>query len=67
MEWFVAVGDAVVEDDPLLSVMTDKATVEIPSPVSGTVTALTGDPAISSPSVRSVQNSTSKERGCTDP
>ena len=37
-------GDAVVEDDPLLSVMTDKATVEIPSPVSGTVTALTGGP-----------------------
>ena len=44
VEWFIAVGDAVVEDDPLLSVMTDKATVEIPSPVSGTVTALTGGP-----------------------
>ena len=44
VEWFVAVGDVVVEDDPLLSVMTDKATVEIPSPVSGTVMALTGEP-----------------------
>ena len=35
VEWFIAVGDAVVEDDPLLSVMTDKATVEIPSPSVG--------------------------------
>ena len=43
VEWFVAVGDPIVEDQPLLSVMTDKATVEIPSPVTGTVAHLSGD------------------------
>ena len=43
VEWFVAEGDAIVEDQPLLSVMTDKATVEIPSPVTGTITHLSGD------------------------
>ena len=43
VEWFVAVGDAIVEDQPLLSVMTDKATVEIPSPVNGVVVKREGD------------------------
>ena len=37
VEWHVAEGDHVVEDQVLAAVMTDKATVEIPSPVSGTV------------------------------
>jgi pyruvate/2-oxoglutarate dehydrogenase complex dihydrolipoamide acyltransferase (E2) component len=40
--WKVALGDAVAEDQPLVEVMTDKATVEIPSPRAGTVTALNG-------------------------
>ncbi|MDE2608106.1 MAG: 2-oxo acid dehydrogenase subunit E2 [Burkholderiales bacterium] len=40
--WHVKVGDTVKEDQPLADVMTDKATVEIPSPVSGTVLALGG-------------------------
>lgn len=44
VEWKVKVGDVVNEDEDLVDVMTDKATVEIPSPVSGTITALTGDP-----------------------
>ena len=42
--WHVAVGDAVAEDQLLVDVMTDKATVEMTSPVSGTVTALHGNP-----------------------
>jgi 2-oxoisovalerate dehydrogenase E2 component (dihydrolipoyl transacylase) len=41
--WHVNVGDAIAEDDVLVDVMTDKATVELPSPVQGTVTWLAGD------------------------
>ncbi len=40
--WLVNIGDTIDEDDPLAEVMTDKATVEIPSPVAGTVIALNG-------------------------
>jgi 2-oxoisovalerate dehydrogenase E2 component (dihydrolipoyl transacylase) len=40
--WRVQPGDTVVEDQVLADVMTDKATVEIPSPVHGTVLALGG-------------------------
>ncbi len=40
VKWLVAVGDTVVEDQPLVEVMTDKATVEIASPRDGTVEAL---------------------------
>ena len=40
--WHVQPGDAVVEDQLLAEVMTDKATVEIPSPVPGKVLALGG-------------------------
>uniref|UniRef100_UPI0027E08F71 biotin/lipoyl-containing protein n=1 Tax=Anaeromyxobacter oryzisoli TaxID=2925408 RepID=UPI0027E08F71 len=38
--WFVQPGDAVAEDQPLVEVMTDKATVVIPSPRSGRVVRL---------------------------
>jgi 2-oxoisovalerate dehydrogenase E2 component (dihydrolipoyl transacylase) len=41
--WHVKPGDAVVEDQALADVMTDKATVEIPSPVRGKVVSLGGD------------------------
>ena len=41
--WHVKPGDTVTEDQVLADVMTDKATVEIPSPVRGTVAALGGD------------------------
>ena len=37
LKWFVKVGDEVQEDDPLCEVQNDKAVVEIPSPVEGTV------------------------------
>ena len=42
VEWHVQPGDTVAEDQLLADVMTDKATVEIPSPVAGTVLALGG-------------------------
>ena len=41
--WRVQPGDAVAEDQVLADVMTDKATVEIPSPVAGQVIALGGE------------------------
>lgn len=37
VKWLVKPGDAVTEDQPLLEVMTDKATVTIPSPKAGKV------------------------------
>lgn len=37
VEWAVEVGDVVREDETIAAVMTDKASVEIPSPVDGTV------------------------------
>jgi pyruvate/2-oxoglutarate dehydrogenase complex dihydrolipoamide acyltransferase (E2) component len=36
-KWLVAVGDEIAEDAPLVEIMTDKTTVEIPSPAAGTV------------------------------
>ncbi|MGP5281536.1 dihydrolipoamide acetyltransferase family protein [Pseudomonas helleri] len=44
VEWFVKVGDLVSEDQVVADVMTDKATVDIPSPVAGRVLALGGQP-----------------------
>ncbi|WP_166363998.1 dihydrolipoamide acetyltransferase family protein [Pseudomonas akapageensis] len=43
-QWHVKVGDMVVEDQILADVMTDKAMVDIPSPVHGKVIALGGQP-----------------------
>jgi 2-oxoglutarate dehydrogenase E2 component (dihydrolipoamide succinyltransferase) len=37
LRWCKAVGDAVVKDEPLVELETDKVTVEIPAPVSGTL------------------------------
>ena len=42
VEWRVAVGDRVEEDQPIADMMTDKATVEMESPVAGRVLALGG-------------------------
>ena len=43
VEWEVKVGDIVKEDDVLAGVMTDKAVVEIPSPVDGVIKELSGE------------------------
>jgi 2-oxoisovalerate dehydrogenase E2 component (dihydrolipoyl transacylase) len=48
-EWHVAVGDHVDEDQPLVDVLTDKATVDMTSPVRGVVTALHGEAGDSRP------------------
>ncbi len=40
VEWHVAEGESVAEDAPLVDVMTDKATVELTSPVAGTISRL---------------------------
>ncbi|MGB3389727.1 MAG: biotin/lipoyl-containing protein, partial [Pseudaminobacter sp.] len=56
VEWHVKIGDLVREDALLAAVMTDKATVEIPSPVDGEITWLgaeIGDVvAVGSPIIR---------------
>lgn len=36
-KWLVAVGETVVEDQPVVEMMTDKATVELPAPAAGVV------------------------------
>lgn len=41
--WHVKPGDVVAEDQPLVDVMTDKANVEITSPVSGKVVSIAGE------------------------
>ncbi len=41
--WHVKVGDLISEDQPIADMMTDKATVEMESPVSGVVTKVAGD------------------------
>lgn len=43
VQWHVSVGDTVAEDDALVDVMTDKATVTIPSPYDGEIAVLHGD------------------------
>ena len=43
VRWLVKAGEQVLEDQPLVEVMTDKATVEIPSPVAGTIQECRGD------------------------
>ena len=40
--WHVKPGQAIREEDPLADIMTDKATVELPSPVAGTVVSISG-------------------------
>ena len=44
IEWHVKTGDTVREGDALADVMTEKANIEVPAPVSGTVLRTTGQP-----------------------
>ena len=43
-EWFIKVGDDVKEEDVVGTMMTDKAAVELSSPISGKVVKLAGEP-----------------------
>lgn len=43
VNWHVAVGDIVKEDQPIADMMTDKATVEMESPVAGKIVAIGGE------------------------
>jgi 2-oxoisovalerate dehydrogenase E2 component (dihydrolipoyl transacylase) len=47
--WRVKQGDIVREDQPIVDLMTDKATVEVTSPVHGTILELRGEPGQSMP------------------
>src|SRR6266498_2463518 len=40
VQWFGKEGDAIKENDPVVEVMTDKVTVQIPSPVTGKILQL---------------------------
>lgn len=42
--WRVKPGDEVAEDDVVAELMTDKAVVEVPAPVSGRVVSISGSP-----------------------
>ncbi|MFZ1991143.1 MAG: dihydrolipoamide acetyltransferase family protein [Alphaproteobacteria bacterium] len=44
VHWHVSVGDPIAADQPLVSVETDKAVVEVPSPMSGRIVSLMGKP-----------------------
>jgi pyruvate dehydrogenase E2 component (dihydrolipoamide acetyltransferase) len=78
VEWLVAEGDTVVEDQPLLKVETDKAVVELPSPHAGTVLRLhaaaeaeilVGDPlvTIGSPGEESPEDGAPREVAAVPP
>ena len=43
VSWFVEKGDSIEEDQPLVEIMTDKVTVEIPSPRNGQITERIGE------------------------
>ena len=41
LRWLVNIGDTIEANQPILEIQTDKAVVEIPSPVSGTIAVFT--------------------------
>ena len=42
--WHVQVGDLVEEDQPMCEIMTEKAAVDVPAPVTGRIVSLSGQP-----------------------
>src|SRR5438309_7454439 len=44
VRWLVKPGDTVKRGQPLLEVMTDKATMEVPAPFAAKITAVNGEP-----------------------
>lgn len=44
VRWYAKPGDVVAEDQAIVEVMTEKASVEVPAPVSGRVISVTGSP-----------------------
>lgn len=44
VRWYVAAGELIVEDQAIVEVMTDKASVEVPAPVGGRVLSTSGTP-----------------------
>jgi pyruvate dehydrogenase E2 component (dihydrolipoamide acetyltransferase)/2-oxoisovalerate dehydrogenase E2 component (dihydrolipoyl transacylase) len=46
IRWLVQPGDTVKRGQPLLEVMTDKATMEVPAPFAGTVTSVAAEPGV---------------------
>lgn len=70
VEWMVKIGDHVREDMMVAAVMTDKATVEIPTPVSGTVLWLGGEVgdtiAVKAPLIRIATDATGDEPATSD-
>ncbi len=44
LKWLVKVGQAVARDQPMLEIQTDKAVVEIPTPVAGTIAEIRAEP-----------------------
>ena len=71
VDWHVNVGDTITEDQVMVEVMTDKATVELPSPVSGVVTSLGGSVGdvlrVGSPLIRIETNGTVTEEPAAPP
>src|SRR3954468_176581 len=70
VSWHVAAGDTITEDQVMVEVMTDKATVELPSPVAGVVTSLGGDIgdvlAVGSPLIRIDTSTEAKSESSSD-
>jgi 2-oxoglutarate dehydrogenase E2 component (dihydrolipoamide succinyltransferase) len=44
LRWYKGIGDAVVKDEPLVELETDKVTVEVPAPASGTLAQILKHP-----------------------